>query len=68
METYKCKCGHQASFIAGLSLFENRYEQYHCDKCHRTFITRNGRYIREGTLPEPTIYDTPSGLYNDDDW
>ena len=67
MKTYKCKCGHQASFVAGMDMFD-RYEQYHCDKCHNTFVTRNGRYLREGILPEPMIYDTPSGLYNDDDY
>lgn len=67
METYKCKCGHQARLVAGIDMFD-RYEQFHCDKCHHTFVTRNGRYLREGVLPEPIVYDTPTGIYDDDDW
>ena len=67
MNTYKCKCGNQATFIAEIDMFD-KYKQYHCDKCGYTFVTRNGKYLREGILPEPMIYDTPSGLYNDDDY
>ena len=69
MNTYKCECGNEATFVAGIDIFDSRFEQFHCDKCHRTFTTRNGHYIREGTLPEPMIYDTPTGsIYDYDDY
>ena len=68
MNTYKCKCGNQANFVAEIDMFD-KYEQFHCDKCHCTFVVRNGRYLREGILPEPFIYDNvPSGLYDYDDY
>lgn len=68
MNTYTCKCGNKATFVAGINIFDGRYEQFYCDKCQCAFITRNGHYIKEGSLPEPMMYDTPSGLYNDDDY
>lgn len=68
MNKYKCKCGKMANFVAGMDMIGDRYEQYYCEECNTVFITRNGGYLREGVLPEPIVYDTPSGLYNDDDY
>ena len=50
----KCeKCGEMAEFIAGRNTGDMKLHQYHCPKCHYTFICEGqGRFIREGYLPD----------------
>lgn len=68
MDTFKCKCGNEADFVAGMEVFDSIFKQYYCNKCKKAFITRNNNYIREGILAEPPLEDTPRGIYDDDDY
>ena len=64
----KCKCGNVAECVAEGEIYGGYYKEWYCDKCNRKFITRNGKYIRDGCIPEPWIEDTPtqslSGWYD----
>ena len=50
-QTWKCKCGKQAEFVAGVDQFD-RLEQYHCPHCHSTFVTNGHKFISEGHIGE----------------
>lgn len=43
-------CGNTASLIVGGTPIDVRFEQFHCDKCHCTFITADGKFSRFGVL------------------
>ena len=56
-ETRRCeKCGEEADFVAGINTFDRKLNQFHCPKCHFTFICVGfGKFLREGVLPEPQL-------------
>ena len=43
-------CGKTASLVVGGTPIDIRLEQFHCDNCHCTFITADGRFTRFGVL------------------
>lgn len=51
-DTRKCtKCGADAEFVQGMTEFDREVEQYHCPKCHHTFITTSGgKFVRDGHI------------------
>lgn len=62
MNNKKCpKCNEMsAEFIQGGTFIDRRLEQYHCCKCHYTFITtHDGKFVREGHLIEPYVRGIP---------
>ena len=55
-----CKeCKKKAHFVSGISILGDRYEQFYCDNCNNVFITKNGKYLRKGVLPEPLPREYP---------
>lgn len=59
-EKRKCpNCGKTAEFGSGISFLGDRFEQFHCYDCHYTFVTMNGKFLREGVLPDPRPEDYP---------
>lgn len=53
------KCKELAHFVSGINMFGDRDEQFFCESCGYVFVTRNGRFLREGIIKEPLPQDYP---------